>query len=1301
MKTEMKTISLSILIAATLMWFDQTAHAQSGGVDTTFMPRVGPDGAVNAVVAQPDDLVVLGGAFTHVNFTPLNRLARADTNGNVDATFAIGSGADAAVNALALQGDGKLLVGGAFTNFNGMAHPGLVRLNGNGSVDGGFVTGAGADGPVNFVAWQTNGQVLIQGAFSNYNGTPRLGLARLNANGSLDPAFDPGSRATNVTAIAWQADGKVVFSGSLTNLDGITATNLARLNADGSLDSNFCAAASLDAAALSLVLQPDGRMLVSGGFTRVNGVVRWSVARLSADGTLDMSFDPGTGFRRPGNRLPLPGLVYLALQPDSVILAWGNFTSFDGTNRDGAARLTSTGSLDSAFNPAWGASQSYVKTVACLADGRFITGGRSAFFGYLAWRTPDGIRDEWMNETGPNDSVYSVLVQPDGRTVAAGSFNSVNGTSRNCLVRFTEDGSLDPTFQIGTGFLGSTSLYSQPWLWTLARQPDGKLLAGGSFTTYNGTSRTNLARLNADGSLDPSFAPGSGPDGEVDALAVQPDGRILVGGYFNNVNGLPHPHLARLNPDGSVDETFRASDNPDYYSIWAIALQPDGRVIVGGDFEHCGETSRPNLARFNPDGTLDNTFQPSSGGPDGVVYALAIQPDGRILIGGDFSTVNGVNREHLARLNPDGSLDATFAPVDFNQDVYSILLQTDGKVVVGGRFYSYDTNGIVSAGILRLNPNGTPDLTFDPGWGTKVDQSGWNDVNCLALQSDNRLMVGGPFHEFNRISRNHIVRLTNDLGAPLQVPAAITIQAPSCVTTWPGANCLFGVSAAGTPPISFQWLKNGAIVPGQTNGSCWFPSASFADSGGYTLVVSNRFGSVTSAPVWLTVLPYSARPGALDTNLVTGSGPDRPVWSIAEQPDGKLLVGGNFTAFNGAARGGVVRLEPNGRVDTNFTAIGVGGDREVYTVLPQTDRRIVVGGWFTNFNGEARTNIVRLEANGSIDRSFNADFDGWVWPMVQLPGGKLLVGGYFGEVNGELGHNNLVRLNTNGTVDATFDIGIGADNNTSALTLQPDGKILVGGVYSNFNGVFRGGIARLNTNGTLDTSFNPGTAIQDSYGGVDAIALQPDGKILIGGAFSAFDGVPRPNLARLNADGTLDTTFVPAALPWLAESWVYGLELQPDGKVIVGACPPGGWGTGAAACVARLNPDGSLDTSFALGACSLSGVWCSKRLSNGQIMVGGSFPDFNGAATPYLVRLRGDEALPPTPVALTARLNGGLRLEWPSALGTSYQLQSTTNLPGAVWRDEGTPFPGTGGRLSTNLPLGLAADKFFRLQIQN
>ncbi|MCX6893100.1 MAG: hypothetical protein NTX51_16510 [Verrucomicrobia bacterium] len=222
-------------------------------------------------------------------------------------------------------------------------------------------------------------------------------------------------------------------------------------------------------------------------------------------------------------------------------------------------------------------------------------------------------------------------------------------------------------------------------------------------------------------------------------------------------------------------------------------------------------------------------------------------------------------------------------------------------------------------------------------------------------------------------------------------------------------------------------------------------------------------------------------------------------------------------------------------------------------------------------------------------------------------------------------------------------------------------------------------------------SFKPGTAIQDSYGGVDAIAVQPDGRILIGGAFSAFDGVPRPNLARLNADGTLDTTFVPAALPWLSENWVYGLELQSDGKVIIGACPPGGWGTGAAACVARLNPDGSLDTSYALGSCTRNGVWCSKRLSNGQLMVGGSFPDFNGAATPCLVRLHGDEAFPPTPFTLGLRWSSGvLELGLFGEFGRDYTIETSTSLPAfAPW----TNFVSSG----TNwIPVPAQAGQFFR-----
>jgi uncharacterized delta-60 repeat protein len=808
-------------------------------------------------------------------------------------------------------------------------------------------------------------------------------------------------------------------------------------------------------------------------------------------------------------------------------------------------------------------------------------------------------------------------------------------------------------------------------------QPDGRLLVAGDFVSINGIPRTNLARLQPDGSLDLEFNSDSslGPKSYINALAALPDGKVLVAGDFTAGPDTFKSDLLRLDSTGRLDTNFNAGLKG-YVSV--LTLQPDGKVLAGGDFTDILGGARTNVARLNPDGSLDADFLPPGGMPDWV-GTLALQADGKILVAGESRN----QPEAIKRLLPDGSLDATFAANIGSYGPYltAVAPQRDGRIVIAGNF---NLAG-VSHTLGRLNPDGSHDPSF------VFDTT--PSVSCLLLQADTQLLIGGGFSSIDGVPRGGIARLVNDVS--VQPVPGVSI---AYLTTWAGNDTTIPAFAAGLPPLSYQWQLNGTNLSGQTNLQCFLPGIATSAAGLYTLVAANAGGTATSGPVRLTVLPASARPGMLDTNFATGTGPNSALWHIAEQPDGKLLVAGTFSTFNGEPRAGFVRLHSNGAVDTNFIATGVnsGGEGYLSTVLP--NGKVVVGGWFTSFNGSPRYRIARLETNGVVDESFTASIEetngsAWVWPIVRQPDGKLLVGGLFNAVNSEP-VTNLVRLEPDGAIDHSFTPGGGPNDYVSDIVVQPDGKILVGGLFGYFDGVVRGRITRLNTNGTLDTSFNPGVALSHTGDGVDAIVLQPDGKILIGGTFTTFNNVPRPNVARLNPDGSLDTSFAPASPTWLAASVVYGLALQPDGKVIVGVWPPGGK---ASACVARLNPDGSFDSSFPLGVCSADGVWCLTRLASGQIMVGGGFPDFNGVATPFLARLHGDEALAPAPVSLVARLNGGLQLEWQSALGVNYQLQSAASLPAVIWRDEGAPFLGTGGLLTTNLSVGPERAKFYRL----
>src|SRR5207244_3786034 len=249
---------------------------------------------------------------------------------------------------------------------------------------------------------------------------------------------------------------------------------------------------------------------------------------------------------------------------------------------------------------------------------------------------------------------------------------------------------------------------------------------GGQFTNFNGTAIKNVARLNADGSIDPSFNPGTGPNFSVNALAVQSDGKIVIGGGFSNVNGTARKGIARLNADGSLDTSFNPGSGTDFNSVSTLALQTDGNILIGGLFNSDNGATQNSLARLNANGYLDSSFNPSAtrGTFAGGAFCVALQPDGKIVIMGGFTNVNGTARTAIARLNADGSLDTSFNPGSGanNSTVIAVALQTDGKVIIGARFTTVDGTG--RNGIARVNSDGSLDISFNPGSGTDVDVSG-------------------------------------------------------------------------------------------------------------------------------------------------------------------------------------------------------------------------------------------------------------------------------------------------------------------------------------------------------------------------------------------------------------------------------------------------------------------------------------------------------------------------------------------------------------------------------------------------
>lgn len=481
-------------------------------------------------------------------------------------------------------------------------------------------------------------------------------------------------------------------------MNGVARNLLARLRADGTLDTGFLdGLAGASGWVNAVAVQSDGKVGVGGTFTHVNGVTRNVMARLNADGTVDTEFLQGlSGINGAGN------VKTVAVQSDGKLLIGGTFTNVIGVARNSLARLHADGTLDTGFL--------------------------------------NGL-------DGANERVYSLAVQRDGKVVIGGEFSSVNGVARNHMARLQADGTLDRAFL--EGLSGPDGVVH-----SLAVQSDGKIVIAGNFSSVNGVARyaVGLARLNADGTLDTGFLEGlSGPNGQVDSLAVQSDGKVLIGGDFHSVNGEPRVGIARLNADGTLAPGFPAALFV-YTSaeVHAIAMQSDGKIVIGGSFGGIDPMVWYSLARLNADLTLDRAFLDGlPRGLQGDVHSLAVQPDGKVVIGGRLSKVNGVARSHIARLKAVGRLDAEFLNPEFLNGqagasgiISTLALSSDGKVVVGGFFTS--VNGVARHNLARLNADGTLDTEFLEG------QAGPNSpVQALTIQNDGKILLGGEFGGVN------------------------------------------------------------------------------------------------------------------------------------------------------------------------------------------------------------------------------------------------------------------------------------------------------------------------------------------------------------------------------------------------------------------------------------------------------------------------------------------------------------------------------------------------------------------------
>lgn len=679
---------------------------------------------------------------------------------------------------------------------------------------------------------------------------------------------------------------------------------------------------------------------------------------------------------------------------------------------------------------------------------------------------------------GADYNVNDIEVQNNGKIIIVGNFTTYNKCNYNRICRLNPDGKPDSTFNIGSGANNSIN--------SVIIQNDGKILIAGSFTIFNGVIKKNVTRLNSDGSLDPTFNVGLGPNMGINSVEIQVDGKIIIVGNFTSYNGVGRNYIARLNNDGSLDTSFDPGTGANG-NIYNAIIQTDGKIICAGAFSQFNSQNFKNLVRLNVDGTIDNSISIGSG-ISGVLYDVQIQSDNKIIFSGNFSINNQYSIENICRVLPNGVIDTTFLISNPNSIVYKIKLQNDGKILIGGNFNQVD--GISQLSLARLNINGSIDTTFNSG---NILNSG---VRSIQVLTNGKIIVGGYFFQ------------------TFEYPAQI-----------------LGLDSNG----NFDQLFNKRIgVKGLVYTVQNLPNDELIVCGNL-----NAYNGIERRGFFKT-----DPNGVYDTIYNLGPGINGHIMGSKIDTSDRLLIGGIFSTINNYSANNITRVKTNGTVDSLFD-IGSGASSLVFDVdILQSGEIIVVGG-FSSFDDEQYENIAKLYPYGHHTSFTQYDYNQWIRTTAIQQNGKILIGGLFTSING-LTKNRIARLNSQGELDNTFNIGTGANKPILDMVVQNDGKIILIGEFTNFNGSSKNRIVRIDSTGVIDNSFNIGTAADST---ISAIFIQPDDKILIGGFFTHFNGGNTPFFVRLNPDGTIDTSFNTGSGP---NDAVRAIVMQSDGKIIIG-----------------------------------------------------------------------------------------------------------------------------------------------------
>ncbi|GGE41534.1 hypothetical protein GCM10010832_21970 [Psychroflexus planctonicus] len=695
----------------------------------------------------------------------------------------------------------------------------------------------------------------------------------------------------------------------------------------------------------------------------------------------------------------------IAEQTDGKLIIGGGFFNYNTTVSPKIVRTFADGSIDNSFqSPLLDVYFTSVRNIILLQDGRILITGQfeydcglsSACLSSAMVLNSDGSINRDITEITSN-LVYDSHLLPDGKILIAGSVYNQLGISNRGITRINNDGTLDTTFESYPS--SNLVTFGDSDIRDIDLQSDGKIIVAGNFNFYNGTSVENVIRLLPDGTLDTSF---SAPDFDDDVycVSVLTDDSIYVGGPFDEIDSNTQRFLAKLSQNGTLDTSFQPEITSGYREIDDIQLLPNGKLIIAGNFTSVEFEPSEYIARLNADGSLDTSYF-SGLAPDKRVREIFLRSNGKLIFGGDFNSYQKSGRNYIAQTNADGILDASFNPgFGANKIVERLVVQPDGKIIAVGQFQEF--NNYTRFGIVRLFPDGTVDPSFDAGL-----TFAYRSASDVVVQDDGKLVVASSF-------------LNSELADVNTTPAVVRLNANGTLD-----NSFANAFEDNTTVTSLAIQDDGKII-------------------------TNR-----------RTLNFSYRLNTDGTEDLTFVGPSFiDIKGIAIQPDGKIIFVGQFSSYLGNSSSDIVRLNPDGTYDSSFD-IGSGSNNYLRTAVVKPNGKILVGGNASSFNGQNRGKIIQLNTDGSVDTTFeDTDLISEVWDIKLTPDDKILISGRIFSIDGH-DTDGIARLLSDGSIDTSFSISeIDDDRIVSTMVVDEFGDLIFGGYFTNVNQLQRGYISR-------------------------------------------------------------------------------------------------------------------------------------------------------------------------------------------------------------------------------------------------